>query len=297
MQDALLLQADTTRKCLDDGFVRLIDVMPRLVPEGYTPEFAIVQSARVSYGLGLKTPKEDNALIRYLVRNRHTSPLESVKFRFHIRAPRAIVTQILRHRTGSYNEFSQRYAEVPEGAFYRPSSLTGTEQGAPVGGGSRLQSSTNKQGSESGEVSEQIRTEMGRIEGLLDEVFKGYTQLVHLGLAKEIARFYLPLGTYSELYMTMDLHNLLKFLELRADSHAQAEIVVYAKAIIDLIRPLVPVTLETFWATNVEGVRLSRDELGAFKEGRDLEGSVTERREYAAKKALLTPEPSYNDDH
>lgn len=216
------------------GFVRLVDAMPRLVPVGRTPEFAVVRSARVSYGLGLKSIEEDKKLLRYLIKNQHTSPLESVKFTFHIRAPLFVAVHFLRHRTANINMFSARYAEVPgEDNYYHISQN-------PL----RLQSKTNKQAGDVVSDDSALLEAVKETEDLLDKVFSQYHKLVDLGLAKELARFCLPEARYTEFYFTMDLNNLLKFLRLRDDSHAQLETQIYARAMKDLIRPLLPTVFE-----------------------------------------------------
>jgi len=254
---------DNEIKCLDDGYVRLVDYMPRIAPEGRTIEFAIVQSARVSYGLGLKSEKEDRALIRYLMRNRHTSPFETVKFKFHIRAPKFVSIQLERHRTANINELSQRYSEIKE-SFYHPS-VIGKDQ-CP-GGGIRLASDTNKQGSDltiSDTQVNELRSTFESIESKLSDIFSEYKKLLELGVSKEVARFCLPISTYTELYYTMDLHNLMHFLSLRMDSHAQPEIQVYAKAMYQLIKPLVPTVMECFDTFTLNAMTLSKDEVEAI---------------------------------
>jgi thymidylate synthase (FAD) len=224
---------------LDHGRVQLIDVMPRIVPLERTCEYSIVQSARVSTGRGLKSIDEDNRLIRYLYLHQHTSPFESVKFTFHIRAPIAVRTHFIRHRTANVNEFSQRYAPLEtvsndENWFYKASNSL------------RSQSVVNKQGS-GGELNDDETVKIAQEgERLCNDLLKVYENLLQHGVAREVARMYLPLSTYTEFYFTMDLHNLLKFLWLRDDKHTQEETRVFATAMRQLITPLVPNVIEVF---------------------------------------------------
>ena len=290
LEDVLTRIPNRVIKCLDDGFVRLEDCMPRMVPKGRTMETAIVKSARISYGQGLKDQKADDNLIRYLVRNYHTSPLESAKFTFHIRAPKFVAIQLIRHRTANINEFSQRYSKINENAYYHPSQMTEEQV---HGSGIRLQSATNKQGSSFEGVEEEkrkaIEDELKRTEEDLDKMYEHYTRLVELGLVKEVSRFCLPTAMYTELYYTMDLNNLMKFLALRMDEHAQPEIIVFARAMYDLIKDLVPVALETFINHRIESMTFSKAEIEAIQ-NRQSElktTSISEKKEYRDKLKLL----------
>ena len=235
-------------KLFDDGFVRLVDISPRLCPQGRTPEFAIVRNARISYGLGLKSISEDIKLIRYLVKNQHTSPLEGIQITYHLRVPKFVSIQILRHRTGKYNEFSQRYSEIKDDSFFHPSKVQDGIRLAPKTKKEKEPSGekVNKQGSDipEGTVSKELCSEIQNTEELIDQLFQSYHKMIQLGLAKEVARFCLPMATYTEIYMTMDLNNLIKFFKLRCDSHSQLEIQTVANAMRELILPLVPITLE-----------------------------------------------------
>lgn len=242
------------------GYVKLVDFGPRMVPRGRTPEFRIVQAARCSFGQGLKSVKADDALARYLMVNRHTSPLEMCSVTLLLRLPVAICTHFLRHRTGKFNAFSQRYAEVLNDEFYDP---TKWEHGI------RLQSKTNHQGSID-EIDEKARED---ITGLMEQAnvlsrqtYALYHQMIERGLAKEIARFWLPAAEYTTLYMQFDLNNLFKMLTLRADSHAQLETQVYANAIVELTRPLFP-TLYRVWDDMNTGVALTGADLEAVRTG------------------------------
>jgi thymidylate synthase (FAD) len=206
---------------LDKGFVRLVDYMG--------DDAAIVQAARVSYGEGTKTINEDRGLIRYLIRNKHTSPLEMVEFKFHIKMPIALARQHLRHRTASVNEVSARYSVLKD-EFYLPEFIRG-------------QSDKNKQCSE------------GILEGsdfpriLTDSCYSAYDEYeaaMEAGVSREQARMILPVNIYTEMYWKIDLHNLLHYIRLRNHSHAQAEIQEYARAMLKLIKPIVPLAVEAF---------------------------------------------------
>jgi len=261
--DAFTLLETTEIKCLDHGFVKLVDCMPRLIPQGTNCESAIVKSARVSTGTGLKTPLEDSRLVRYLYNNYHSSPFESVKFSFHIRAPIAVRTHFIRHRTANVNEFSQRYAPLnkistTDNVYYRPSKNL------------RKQGTINKQSSEKAEFSNEVVEVAEKCEKLCDEIYKLYERLLELGVSREVARFYLPSMTYTEFFFTMDLNNLLKFLMLRNDPHTQEETRVFAEAIENLVKPLVPNVICCL-QSNKEGIRFSGNELSYIEnEERDL---------------------------
>ena len=223
------------------GFVRVVKVSPEIHPEGYTPEYLIAKAARLSYGSDNKTPAQDKALIEYLVRHKHTSPLEMCNITFHMRLPIPICRQLLRHRTGKFNEFSQRYTEVNEDM----SRLRMPEFKESLRGASKL----SKQASDFNldlEQSSSILALMKRAEQKLDDVYKLYKEMLDSGLAKEVARFYLPLSTYTEIYVQFDLNNLMKFLHLRCAPDAQYEIQVYANAMRELSSQFFPTCLGIF---------------------------------------------------
>ncbi|AYJ74707.1 FAD-dependent thymidylate synthase [Thermus phage phiFa] len=235
---------------LDKGFVRLVGYMVDLVdtepegfddhfehtgfrvPHGHTLDAQIVRAARVSYGKGTKTIREDEKLIRYLLKHEHWSPFEMVEFKFHVKAPIFVARQWFRHRTASVNEVSARYSVV-EDEYYVPEYW-------------RLQDTKNKQGS------------VGRLDELtnayatdayteaVEMAFKAYEALLNAGVAREMARMVLPVSVYTQFYWKQDLRNLLHFLRLRLDPHAQWEIRQYAEAILQLIEPLVPVTVRAW---------------------------------------------------
>lgn len=212
--------------CLDHGFVRIIDAMGN--------DLSVVRSARVSYDAAWRAGNDsegDNKLIRYLWKNRHTTPFESVTFTFEVKAPIFVFRQWHRHRTMSINELSARYKELPE-EIYMPDF--------------RKQSANNKQGSD-GEIDLPAQILLQQLfKESYDNAFAVYKEALSAGVAREIARSVLPVATYSHMFCTVNLLNLLKFLTLRCDSHAQYEIRVYADAMRELIRPIVPVCLSAW---------------------------------------------------
>ena len=224
-----------------NGFVRVIKVSPEIHPEGFTPEYLIAKAARLSYGGDNKTPAQDKALIEYLVRHKHTSPLEMCNITFHMRLPIPICRQLLRHRTGKFNEFSQRYTEVDEDM----SRLRMPKFVESLRGPSKLSKQASDFNLDLGQ-SCTILALMKRAEQKLDDVYKLYQEMLEAGLAKEVARFYLPLSTYTEIYVQFDLNNLMKFLHLRCAPDAQYEIQVYANAMKELSSQFFPTCLGIF---------------------------------------------------
>jgi len=213
---------------LDHGTIRLVDHMGN--------DLSVVRSARVSYDAEWRAGDDagkDAKLINYLMKNRHTSPFESVTFTFEVKAPIFVFRQWHRHRTWSFNEISARYAELPE-EFYVPdvSKIT-------------AQSVGNKQQ----RTDEQLQSAV-LIQTIIgshcEDAFTAYRDLLAFGCPRELARGVLPVNTYSKMFATVDLHNLLGFIRLRDHSHAQYEIQVYAQAMLDLIRPIVPVSVAAF---------------------------------------------------
>lgn len=208
--DDLLLN-DIIFQVLDRGFVRLVDYMGS--------DESIVQAARVSYGVGTKSVREDQALINYLMKNNHTSPFEMCELKLHIRVPMDAWRQWIRHRTASVNEYSTRYSEA----------IDAQQRTDPASW--RTQSKVNKQGSDeylSSEIGINLTYREQELHSLAREV---YQERLNAGVAREQARKDLPLSTYTEAYWKIDLHNLLHFLQLRMDSHAQLEIRSYADVI------------------------------------------------------------------
>ncbi len=242
---------------LDHGFIRVVDYMGS--------DSAIVQAARVSYGKGTKKTNEDAGLINYLMRHRHTTPFEMCEIKFHIKLPIFIARQWIRHRTANVNEYSARYS-ILDKEFYIPP----MEQLA-------AQSKKNKQGrdelltgSEAKRVLEILKTDS-------EQVYDHYVEMLNEdevgnvldegrnGLARELARMNLTLNYYTQWYWKIDLHNLLHFLALRADNHAQYEIRVYAQAMLDVVKRWVPTTYEAFMNYRVGGKEISAKGLAVIK--------------------------------
>ncbi|MBN1822850.1 MAG: FAD-dependent thymidylate synthase [Endomicrobiales bacterium] len=225
-------------KVLDDGFVRVIDYMGS--------DESIVQAARVSYGKGTKSVTDDKGLIRYLIRNRHTSPFEMCEVKMHLRVPMDCWRQWVRHRTANVNEYSTRYSVAIDSAYK-------TEQGRW-----RTQGFVNRQGSE-GVLEADKGEELTRTEKELHDLSrKIYNKRLEMGVARELARKDLPLSTYTEAYWKIDLNNLLHFLELRMEPKAQHEIRMYANTINDeVVRRWCPVAWEAFNDYRLDTVFLS----------------------------------------
>src|SRR3954452_8483172 len=266
-------------KVHDHGLVALTDVMPRLAPVGKTADFAIVQAARVSYGAGTKQVNEDRGLIRYLARHRHTTPFEMVEFKFHHVMPIFVARQWIRHRTASVNEYSARYSVVKD-RFYRPSVES-----------VRQQSKTNRQGGEGPADVSTAEDFLRYLEETEKAQYAGYERAIQGGIARELARVGLPLSVYTEWYWKIDLHNLLHFLSLRMDTHAQQEIRDYANAMFALIQPIVPVAAEAFLDYRLNAMSLSGLEIEALRSRQPL---VTENKrelaEWEEKKKRLGSE-------
>ena len=249
-------------KVLDHGFVRLVDHMPR-----ENLDNSIVQSARVSYGDGTTTSRGDTGLIRYLMRHWHTTPFEMVEFKFHIKMPIYIARQHLRHRTASVNELSARYSVVPK-EYYEPDTFRG-------------QSEVNHQGSEGIVDIDKTATSTH-----LDQSFNIYEQLLSEGCCREQARGNLPQSTYTEFYWKINLHNLMHYLQLRMDSHAQEEIRDYANAIFKLVEPLIPISMKAFTDFRVNAIQLTGPEIESLNTGVEIK-SPGERREFQEKMKRL----------
>jgi thymidylate synthase (FAD) len=217
---------DKSIPVLDKGFIRVIDIMGN--------DSAIVQAARVSYGDGTKTPSDDKKLIRYLYKNKHTSPFEMCEIKLHIKAPLFVARQWLRHRTANVNEISARYSIMKE-EFYIPE--LSRVQG---------QSATNKQGSGQELDIETQKWFVERVKKNSQNAFQDYNDALEKEVSRELARMMLPVNLYTEWYWKIDLHNLLHFVRLRDESHAQYEIQVYAQAIREIIKEWCPMTYEAF---------------------------------------------------
>jgi thymidylate synthase (FAD) len=263
---------DGAIKVLDKGFVRLVDVMG--------DDAAIVQSARVSYGKGTKSTSQDEGLIRYLMRHKHTSPFERVEFKFHCRMPIFVARQWIRHRTANVNELSGRYSEMPDW-FYEPEAELCTTQSAQ-----------NKQGGTGTPVSD-AEALVQAFKETQASAFSQYEQCLEQNMRRELARINLPLSLYTEWYWKIDLHNLFHFLRLRLDPHAQYEIRVFAEAMAAMVKERLPMSWRAFEDYQLHGASFSRIELAALKkmlDGKDvdLEQEIPNKRERTEFEAKLT---------
>jgi thymidylate synthase (FAD) len=258
--------ATTEIKVLRDGFVRYLDHMGS--------DADIAASARLSYGKDTPPKSDDRTLLRYLMRHRHTSPFEMAEVKFFVRVPIDIWRQWVRHRTASINEYSTRYTEaidavhIPEPDEWRP------------------QSTSNRQGSEAGEVLEgPLVSEGYRLAAANARL--AYDVAINSGISREQARGILPLSTYTEAVWKIDLHNLMHFLDLRLDSHAQQEIRQYAQAITNIVEQLFPQSMAAFYCYRLNAMTLTGLDIEAIQQ-RDWTGEKTfsnerERREFVAK--------------
>ena len=238
---------------LDHGFVRVIDYMG--------DDSSVVQSARVSYGKGTKKISNDKGLIKYLMRHRHSTPFEMCEIKFHIKLPIFIARQWIRHRTANVNEYSARYS-ILDKEFYIPSAknLAAQSQINNQGRGDALTDD------EASNVSQILKNDAeqtyANYETLLNENSSGgVLDEGKSGIARELARMNLTLNTYTQWYWKIDLNNLLHFLALRADDHAQYEIRVYADVMLDLVKKWVPLTYEAFEDYRMGGTELSAKEI------------------------------------
>ena len=237
---------DKEIKVLDHGFVRLVDYMGS--------DARIVQTARVSYGEGTKTLREDAGLIDYLLRHEHTSPFEHVIFEFHAKMPIFVARQWIRHRTARLNEISGRYSVIKD-EFYvpDPSSIN-------------FQNKDNKQGRAVDDVPDNLKDKVISILSKDQEaVYKNYEEMIDDDIARELARINLPLSTYTEWYWQMDLKNMFHFLKLRMDHHAQWEIQEYGRAMAKIVKAVCPLAYESFEKHMVNGARFSEHELNAIR--------------------------------
>lgn len=234
-------------RCLDHGFVRLVEVMGG--------DHSIVQAARVSYGKGTKSVRADRGLIFYLMSHRHTTPFEMVEFKFHCKMPIFVARQWIRHRTANVNEISGRYS-IMEETFWKP-----------LKEDLRKQSFTNRQGSTEESIdsalAEKITKEFREEQ---EKLYQQYESYLEAGVAREIARANLPLSLYTEWYWKIDLHNLLHFLSLRMDAHAQKEIRVFAEAMATFVKKHCPIAWEAFEENVLHGAHFSKSELEILKE-------------------------------
>ena len=265
---------------LDHGFVRVVDYMG--------DDAAVVQAARVSYGRGTKRVSEDAGLIRYLMRHRHSTPFEMCEIKYHVKLPIFVARQWIRHRTASVNEYSARYS-VMDREFYIPA----PEHLAAQSASNRQGRGAVLQGAEAAAVLDLLRTDAGRAHDdygwMLNEDAADPSRQ---GLARELARMNLTLNTYTQWYWKTDLHNLLGFLQLRADAHAQYEIRAYADAMLATVAAWVPATFAAFQDYRVGAVTLSAGMLAVVRrrlagEAVDQAGSGLSKREWTELETAL----------
>ena len=242
---------------LDHGFVRVIDYMG--------DDSSIVQSARVSYGRGTKKISNDKGLIKYLMRHRHSTPFEMCEIKFHIKLPIFIARQWIRHRTANVNEYSARYS-ILDKEFYIPSAEN-----------LAAQSAINNQGRGDTLSDDEASNVIQILKKDAEQTYSNYETLLNensggniideskSGIARELARMNLTLNTYTQWYWKIDLNNLLHFLALRADDHAQYEIRVYADIMLDIVKRWVPLTYAAFEDYRIGGTELSAKEITLMK--------------------------------
>jgi len=259
----------TALPVLDHGFVRVVDYMG--------DDAAVVQAARVSYGKGTKRVSEDAGLINYLMRHRHTTPFEMCEIKYHVKLPIFVARQWIRHRTANVNEYSARYS-ILDNEFYIPKA---EHLGA--------QSTSNRQGraealagADAERVLQILREDSqatyDHYAEMLNETDKGeVVDPNRTGLARELARMNLTVNFYTQWYWKVDLHNLLHFLSLRADPHAQYEIRVYADVMLETVKRWVPLVCDAFLQYRMGGVHLSEKALQAVK--RMLNGEKVDQKE------------------
>lgn len=256
---------------LDKGFVRMVDYLGG--------DQRIVQSARVSYGSGTKSFRQDRGLIHYLMRHEHTSPFEQVQLSFHLKMPIFVARQWIRHRTARLNEISARYS-VMKDEFYLPEP-----------GQVRFQSETNAQGrSEEALDPEAADRFIKKLRVEQEQNYLHYEDMLNQGIARELARTNLPVSLYTEMYWQIDLHNAFHFLRLRLDAHAQHEIREFAKAVAECVKAVAPIAYEAFEEQVLNGVRFSKAECLALqrmmqRRAHGLEGRVA--REFEDKLAQM----------
>ena len=281
---------------LDHGFVRVVDYMG--------DDAAIVQAARVSYGRGTKQTRDDQGLINYLMRNAHTSPFEMCEIKLHVKLPIFVARQWIRHRMANVNEYSARYSVldrefyIPEGDQLATQSATNNQGRGDVGAGEQLtlgavptpeagsqapRRRTARERSVETQRARAIQVETQRVQESMStdaqRSFDQYDSLLAAGFARELARIGLPLSTYTQWYWKTDLHNLLHFLALRGDAHAQWEIQEYARVILDVVERWVPLTANAFHRYRIGGARLSEEGLAIVKRllaGEEIEPATLE---------------------
>ena len=264
---------DKEIKVLDKGFIRLVDYLGS--------DQRIVQSARVSYGEGTKTVRQDKGLIDYLMRHLHTSPFEQVIITIHAKMPIFVARQWVRHRTARLNEISGRYSEMRD-EFYVP-------QPERI----LLQDTVNKQSSlEDGEVPPSVRKKV--IDLIIRDqgsVYANYREILEDEISRELARINLPISLYTEWYWQIDLHNLFHFINLRLDPHAQWEIRQYAAVLADIAKAVAPFAYESFEEHILHGRNFSRSEIDEIRRLIKVEDcKLTGRKLYEFREKLGLPD-------
>jgi thymidylate synthase (FAD) len=239
---------------LDHGFVRVVDYMG--------DDAAIVQAARVSYGRGTKSVRNDAGLINYLMRHRHSTPFEMCEIKYHVKLPVFVARQWIRHRTANVNEYSARYS-ILDREFYipAPEHLAAQSESNRQGRGDVLE------GDEAAWVLDTLKQDATRAfdhyEAMLNE--GDDADPGRQGLARELARMNLPLNTYTQWYWKVDLHNLFHFLALRADPHAQYEIRVFAEVMLETVKRWVPLAYDAFVENRLHGAQLTAGQVDVVK--------------------------------
>jgi len=271
--DAPLRETATTFRPVAEGMEAHVNVYHPVLDHGFIAvkdymgdDLSILQMARMSYGKGTKGLSDDRALLRYLMRHHHTSPFEGCVIKLHVKLPIFVMRQWVRHRTASLNEYSARYSILPD-EFYMPAPEL-----------LAVQSKDNKQGRGDALSAEQSAEVLRILREDAERNFASYHKLLNAdeegnvidenaeGIARELARIGLPLSTYTQMYWQTNLHNLMHFLRLRADPHAQYEIRVFAEKMLDIMADWVPVTTEAFRDYQLEAGRVSRMEIALLRD-------------------------------
>ena len=232
-------------KVLDHGFIRVVDYMGN--------DGSIVQAARVSYGQGTKTVREDSVLIKYLMRNEHSTPFEMCEVKLHVKLPIFVARQWVRHRTANINEYSARYSIACE-EFYVPSIEN-----------INVQSSTNRQGRGNAVETQEAKKIQESIKEISSDCYKRYQEFGEAQLARELSRMVLPVNFYTQWYWKIDLNNFMRFIKLRLDVHAQYEIREYAKVMLEIMKLWVPFAYESFMDYHMDGIKLSSADVHALR--------------------------------
>ncbi|MGE4280156.1 MAG: FAD-dependent thymidylate synthase [Magnetospirillum sp.] len=289
--DAPLRETATTFRPVAEGMEAHVNVYHPVLDHGFIAvkdymgdDLSILQMARMSYGKGTKGLSDDRALLRYLMRHQHTSPFEGCVIKLHVKLPIFVMRQWVRHRTASLNEYSARYSILPD-EFYMPAPEL-----------LAVQSKDNKQGRGDALTAEQSAEVLRILRDDAERNFATYHKLLNAdedgnaidenndGIARELARIGLPLSTYTQMYWQTNLHNLMHFLRLRADPHAQYEIRVFAEKMLDVMADWVPVTTEAFRDYQLEAGRVSRMEIALLRDLLAGKATVADAERYGMTK-------------